>query len=479
MDSKFVIKERNKELILNSIILGVGSIGTKLIQMLLIPIFSYMLSPKQYGEIDLIINTSQLIIPIISLGIIEAIFRFTMDSSEDKSFIYSTSMMIIFVGLVVLFITIKLIGIDRYEYISLMFMYTVSNIFYSSNLQFARALEKIKLYMLTTFLVTLVMLLLNILFVVKLHLGVSGYITSSILSNILGILNIFIFSGNLKYFNIKKISIKNSIRLLHYSVPTVVNTISWWITNVSDRYIITFILGVSANGLYSMACKIPSIMSLFTSVFSQAWQISAIKEHQKNDLENFYSEIFNKYAFSLIIATSVIISIIKPVSENILDSNYKNIWIYVPFLIISAKFSAISSFVGTIYTARKKNFMVTLSTIIGAVLNIILNIILIPKLGINGASIATLVSYICVVVFRIIDTNKYISLNINYKKYIYSVILIILQSILLILNKKATLIISNLICIFILFKNRSILNQIVNIVYIKRLKFNRNRANKS
>lgn len=470
MNNQITIKERNKELIFNSIILGIGTIGTKLIQMLLIPIFSYMLSPEQYGQIDLIINTSQLIIPIISLGIIEAIFRFAMDSREDKYFIYSTCTMIIFLGLILLFIIINLMGVYSYDYVKLMFMYIVSSLLYSSNLQFARALEKIKLYIFTTFLVTLVMLLLNILFLVNLNLGVFGYIISNILANIIGMLNIFIFSKTYRYFSIKNISIKKSTILLKYSIPTIANTISWWITNASDRYIITLMLGVSANGLYSMACKIPSIMSLFTGVFSQAWQISAIKEYEKNELESFYSDIFEKYAFSLIISTSIVISIIKLVSENMLDLNYKNIWLYVPFLIISVKFSAISSFVGTIYTARKKNFMVTLSTIIGAMINIILNIILIPKFGINGASISTLVSYICVVAFRIIDINRYIRLNINYKKYIYSIILLILQSILLISNTKTTIIISNLVCLLILFINRNIVEKIINMIYNKKYK---------
>lgn len=467
MKNKIKNYDKKTELISNSIIFGIGTIGTKVIQMLLIPLFSYMLSPEQYGEIDLIINTSQLIMPIISLGIIEAIFRFGMDSAEDKESVYSNSLIVMFIGSMLLLSMNYILGLDKYQNSYIICIYAIITLFYSAHLQFIRALEKIKIYVLTSFSVTLLMLIINIIFVVKFKWGVWGYISASILANILGLINLYFWGNIHKYFSFKKLKFKNTCSMLRYSIPTIANTISWWITNVSDRYIITLMLGVVQNGLYSMACKLPSIMSVFTGVFSQAWQISAVKEYEKDELEDFYSSIFNNYAFTLIIFSTIIITVIKPATQIILADQYKGIWEYVPLLVISSSFSAISSFVGAIYTARKKNLMASISTIIGAILNIIFNLLLIPIMGINGACASTLISYIWVVIFRIRDTNKYIKLKLNYKKYTYTILLLIIQSVILIGKVKFSGLINIGICIFILIDNSDIVIGMLKKIYKK------------
>ena len=76
--------------------------------------------------------------------------------------------------------------------------------------------------------------------------------------------------------------------MLVYCIPMIPNSIMWWITDASDKYMIAFFVGVSSNGIYALAKKIPSVLSMLHSVFFQAWQLSAVEESEAKDKSHYY-----------------------------------------------------------------------------------------------------------------------------------------------------------------------------------------------
>ena len=229
--------------------------------------------------------------------------------------------------------------------------------------------------------------------------------------------------------NIDKSSIVDTFKImLNYCVYLIPNSIFWWITTSSDKYIIVFIIGNAFNGVYSVANKIPTIVIYTFQIFIQAWQLSAIKEKGAESEQQFVNQIFKILFVCISLAISFILLILKPFTLFYVGKSYYEAWESGAILVFTAMFNILSSFVGIRYVVEKDNKMNMYTTLLGAVINIILNIILIPHYKLIGAAIATLISYIFVFMIRMYDTKKY--LKINMLKFNYLIIFILVFQVL-------------------------------------------------
>ena len=192
-------------------------------------------------------------------------------------------------------------------------------------------------------------------------------------------------------------------KMLRYSIPLIPTTVFWWITSASDRYMINAMLGGDANGIYTVANKLPTILTLLSSVLMQAWQFSAIQE-SKSDLReqaHFYSNVWLALMAALFIASSAMIAFAKLEIRLLASDAYFDAWQYVPVLCAAMLFCAFTSFLGSVYTVTQRSGLSFWTSLIGAAVNIALNALLIPsKLGIQGAAIATFASYFIVFLVR-------------------------------------------------------------------------------
>ena len=156
----------------------------------------------------------------------------------------------------------------------------------------------------------------------------------------------------------------------------------------------------------------------------------------------------------MFIAASCIILIIKPLINLFVSSDYSESWKYVPFLLLAVIFTSFSSFLGTNYIAMKETKGIFKTSLFGAIVNVILNIILIPLFGINGASFATMMSFFVVWIIRIYDTKRFVSLEINVKILTFNLLLIFTQ--IIFLNFNSNFINQLLLFTILLFINKSI-----------------------
>lgn len=273
-------------------------------------------------------------------------------------------------------------------------------------------------------------LLLNILFLTVFHLGINGYFIANILA--------FFIAGLYLMFKVKiwkylKLHLNNKNQkhiMINYSKHLVFNSISWWINNSLDRYIIIWLLGTSENGIYSVAYKIPTIINVVQAIFNQAWTLSAVKEFD-NKKGDFYSNTYKAYNLVLAFACSILIIFDQLIAKLIYSNDFYIAWKYVPFLLISAMFAALNAFLDSIFAANMDSKQVAKATITGAIINAVLNIVLIHFIGTVGAAIATMVSYFCMWIIKHIKISKVVELGSNMAKVFSTYAILLAQAVII------------------------------------------------
>ena len=404
-----------KKLIGNTVIFAIGSFSSKLLVFLLMPLYTRVLTTSDYGVMDIIVNTSNLLIPIVMVSINEGIIRFGLDRSVRKSDVLSTGLGVCLAGFLVFGLFIPLM--KRVEFISsytmLIYAYVLAGCLKSVVSQFVRAIGYVKLYAFDGILSTFTTVVFNILLLVVFKWGINGYVLSTVLSNVLSVLFLFWIANLKKFVKPRQVSPAIAKAMLVYSLPLIPTTIFWWITNVSGRYMVTYFLGESANGLFSVAYKIPTVITMISGIFSQAWQISAVTEADDPGQSRFYSDIFSSYQTVVFMCASGVLLLIKPITAILVSEAFYPSWKYVPFLVLSVIFSCFVTFLGTFYMVAKKNAMALVTTCVGAGLNLVLNYFLIPKYGVNGAAFAPFACYFTVFVLRAVDTRRIVRLDLG------------------------------------------------------------------
>ncbi len=448
-------KGKYRELVENVGLLSISNFTSKLLTFLLVPLYSRTLSQEEYGSIDIIQTTINLMVPILTLCINEAIIRFALDKSQNPSEILKIGLKITLKSSVIfaiLGILTIVFGISKtYVILAILYYFT-----YSVNLllnQFLKGNDQIKDLVVTGISNTAIVIVLNIIFLTYLKIGIIGYFASMIIANMITIIYNFVKVHIKKRWQEAKENKLLESEMKSYSVPMIFNSVAWWVNSAVNKYIVLGFCGVAQNGIFSMSNKIPAILMTIQNIFIQAWQISAVKEFNKKNSNEFFSIIYDIYNLIMVVGSAILILTTKLLAEFLYGQEFYEAWRYVPILLISVIFGALSGFIGTIFAATKNSKVYASSTIIGAVSNTVLGIALTYFIGVMGASIATLLSYFIVWVFRIKKSKQYIDLNINYKKHFLSYFCLLMQSIVLISEIKYNVIINIIITIFILVIN--------------------------
>lgn len=430
--------DRYKKLASNTFTFAVGTFSSKILVFLMLPLYTRVLSSAEYGEVDLIVQTCNILIPIASAGILEAVIRFGLEDVANKKCVFSVGLITILLGFTSLYVLnpiLQSIGFIS-EYIRYIYIFTLMSSLHSLCSNFVRSLEHVKLYAFDGVLRTILTIILNIVFLVIFKYGIKGYLLAIILSDLISTIMLFFVAKLYRFISLHDIDKNTFINMIKYSLPLIPTTISIWIINISDRYILSYMLGNEANGLYAIAYKVPTIITIVVGIFMDAWQISAINEHQKEDGGNFFSKVLSVYSSLVFCGASIIIAFTKMITSILVSTEFYSSWIYIPVLVMATVFTCFATFLGSIYMTEKKSGYVFITTITSALMNIILNFTLIPIYGIQGAGIATLLSYICMFVIRVINTRRFMKISWDIPKLIINMTLITIQGVIMLYEIK-------------------------------------------
>lgn len=435
-----------KYLLKNIGILTIGNFTTKLLNFFLIPLYTAVLSTTEYGEYDLLNTTIGLFIPIFTLNIYEGIFRYALDRETDKGNLivvavkYFLISLLPFALLVMANVQFNIIPTFN-KYLKFFVLMYIFNSLSAILTGIAKGLEKLKIIAASGVLSSLVIIIANLILLLVLNIGIEGYF----IANIIGVVTqcIYVLVGIKIWKYCPDIILKGKDyktlenKIVTYSRPLIANSIGWWINNVSDRYVITFLCGLSINGIYSIAYKIPTFLNVLVSIFNQAWNLSAIKDFVKDDKNGFFSKTYTMYNCFMVLMCSVIIIFNKVLARVFYSNDFYSAWVYVPFLLIAFYFGAISGYIGAIFAAVNRTDIYAKSTVMGALINTILNFLLVYKIGSIGAAIATLVSYFTVWLIRYYYMKKIISLKIKIKRDIFAYCILVIQAIFMIVIRSS------------------------------------------
>lgn len=370
---------RYKKLASNTFTFAIGTFSSKFLVFFMLPLYTRTLSSAEYGEVDLVVQACNLMIPIASVGIMDAVIRFGLDGSANKKGVFSFGLVTCLLGFVLLwfakplFMNIEFLS-DNIRYV---YLYVFTAVLHSLCSNFIRSQEYVRLYAFDGVLRTVLTIVLNIIFLAVLHLGISGYLLATILSDAISATFLFFSARLYRFFSLQSIDKATASSMIKYSIPLIPTMISIWIISLSDRYILSYLIGNEANGLYAIAYKIPTMSDSFYS----AWQ-------------------------------------------------------YMPILVLATVFSCFATFLNSIYMSEKKSGHVLMTTIISAVINIALNFTLIPVFGIQGAGISTLLSYFTMFIIRAIHSRSFIKVKLGILRLIINTAILLVQIAILLIGSQ-------------------------------------------
>lgn len=421
---------RNSYLIKNTMIFTLGNLGSKLISFFLIPLYTNALTTTEYGVVDLIATVGTVAAPVLTLNICESVMRFALDkdANKDKITQIGTNLLLIgmVVGLVIFPICHSFNRISQYSVFA--YFYVISLAASQLYLCDLRGKELLVYYSIGNVLHTFFIAALNILFLVVFKGGIEGYLNAYIIANILTATYALIMGKGYRSFSFSGVDKKLLQRMIRYSIVLIPNSFMWWIMNSSDRVMVSSMVGIAANGIYAVSYKLPTLVSTLTTIFNQAWSYSAIREEGTEDENEYNNKIFRTLIGIVMLIGIGLITFMKPFLSIYVAKEYYVAWKYTPFLTVGCVYLTLATFMATSYTVHKDSFGYLFSGMFGAIFNIVMNLALIPLIGVYGAAIATCISYMLVFVFRLFHTRKYIRYNIKNKEFIVGSAILILSA---------------------------------------------------
>ena len=405
---------QKKELIKNTLIISIGKFSTQLVSFLLLPLYTTLLTTSEYGQYDLLNTISIFLIPCVTLLMEEGMFRFLIDAKtdKDKGEVFSITTVFSLISYLIWSLLILIVGsIIKYPFTIYLIFYILASILSSLAGSCSRGLGKFKIYSVFCFFSSFFNILLNILFIAVLKMGLSSLFLSYIIANSLVSLWLIFKIGMPKLIKFKGLNKKKIKEMIKYSFPLVPNSISWNAIALTDRLLITNILGSAKNGVYSVGNRFPTIINTCYSYFNISWKESASKVVSKDDKDEFYNSVYLNLRHFLICVSILLIAILPFIFNILVKNAYREAYYYIPLMIISVYFSNLSNFSSGIFSAYKDTKILAKTTIVATIINLLIGFSLIKYIGLYAPILGTLISYIVIFFYRNYKLKKYIILD--------------------------------------------------------------------
>jgi len=387
-----------------------------------VPIYTRLFDPSEYGYLSLTLVTISLL-SVFAYGPISAsIIRFLpkFDGKENEKEFYTTSFIVTLLCIlaVSLFYGIGLVLLKTYidpklfKLLAFGVLILIMTSFFRIFLSIFRIRQESKHYGLFTILNKYLSLFIGLYFIIILSQGVLGVLLGTFV--VLTVFNIFIFVFYFKKkikFNKNVISKDIASKIMWYGTPLIVSLLSQWILSLSDRYMIGFFRGNSEVGIYSIGYDLSYLsISLLIMPFITALTPTIINVWEKNRDEAEYNlQKLSRYFFILGLPALIgFNSLSKPIISILTTPQYYDGQLIFPFVSTGAFFMGLYSLSYTGLIIHEKTILIAKIITISAILNIVLNLVLIPNYGFRGAGLSTMIAYFIAFVIADRTSSKYI-----------------------------------------------------------------------
>lgn len=399
-----------------------GTILSKSIAFLLLPLYTAYIPKHGFGYYDLSITYTLLVSSILYFDIWSTVMRFmhgSKDNEERYDVVLSGSVLLLFSTFLLIIIVGFLMFFYNFEYITLIAMFgIVSNVgqFY----QFcARGFGKIIDFAISGIFATLLITTSNIIMIAILHWDFSCLYISSILS----------WSFQIVYLECRIHILPNTWRrtlntalmkkMIRFTLPLSVGSVSYWVLANYNRIAISQVLTVEDNGIFAVASKFSAIIALITGCFTYAWQdVSFSRDVNDKSNDSFYTKACKAYLWLLCFGSVTFIPMVKFVFPIMVDEKYNEALNVVPLAVISAATLAHSMFIGNIFFAISKTKYIFVTMSIASATNLLICSFLIRHFHLNGANLSILFSLIVDISLKSIILRYTIGLRTDFKQLI-------------------------------------------------------------
>ena len=326
-----------------------------------------------------------------------------------------------------------------------------------------RGIKKLNIYSVGNAVTTVFISMFVTILVWGFKLELYGIVLGYAIGYLLGDIFLLCISKFKNYFSWADVSIQGMKELIAYSYPLIPNNVCWWIINASDRMVINIFLGSTANGIFAIAHKIPNVCSSVFGMFNISWQESASEVVNLKERNAYYNSVYNNTTAVLISLCTGVLSLNFLLYDYIFDAKYYEAALYTPILVLAIIFSSLAQFYGGIMISLKMPKANGITTIIGAMINIVLHIGLVYFIGLYAAALSTLFSNLTLVAIRRYKLRQVVHCKWNMRVCCYWLVLIYMF-IMAYINLVLPMRIVNFFvaCILFVFVNWSFLNSFLN-----------------
>ncbi|WP_242956090.1 polysaccharide biosynthesis C-terminal domain-containing protein [Fournierella sp.] len=406
------MENKYKRLMSNTMLFAISNFSSKLLSIILQPYITFAMGEvDEVGITKLVQQIGSLLIPLVSMGVSFAIIRFGLEKTNSKSQVFTNGLVTIGLGFALMLIcypVLRLIPLFS-DYALLLYVHVLVSCLRTLCTQFVRSRQLNRLVAVDGVLCSATNLGFMILFLSGMKMGASGYILAIICSDALSALFVFLVAGLRRYLHVKSFNKELWSRMMRYALPMVPAQISFWVINASDLFFVQAMCegyqgqtGEYWTGLLGVGYFLPTILTVLGTIFYEAWQLSAVTEEKGRAA--FFSRVFAIYQALLFCCCSGIILLCRPLMF-MFKSNFYDAWQFVPMLTLATLFNCFNQFLNSVYMVEKRSTLSLYTMLAGAIANAGLNWALIPLMGPNGATLASLISYFIVFVLRAINTR--------------------------------------------------------------------------
>ena len=404
----------------SSFIYFIGNVSSKIIGFFMLPLYTELINPSDYGTYDLMIQVATIAVSVIFFEMWVGVMRFMYDykDMEERPKVVSNGLVLYCSSLVFYSIVFVIIAnIVDIKYISYVFVYGILlglDNFYCLT---ARGYGKNKIFVISGVVSTIITVIFNIIFIVYLKYDYSALFISSIIAYICKLILLEIYVKVIRNFKLKHVNKNTLKRMLLFSLPLAINAVAFWFLTYFNRVIIVSVLGADQNGFYAVGSKFAVAITLISSCIQFAWQDKVFASGNEEVQDYTYSA--NLYIKFLTLGSLALIPVIFIIFPIMIDAAYAPAISIMPTFIVATVFSVFSVFIGQIFAAIKKTNIVFISTLVSAIINVATIYLLINRIGLEAANIGLLAGYFVNIVLRLIILKKYVILNINWKYLIF------------------------------------------------------------
>ncbi len=419
----------------NTLWVFIGTSGSKLISIIMLPLYTRWLSVDDFGAVDAMNVYAYLLSPIICMCIADAIFLYPKMADDQKKVEYFSS------GVTFLFLTIAISAILFFIAKCCISFFSDDNLFVSSTWyiyllmastyiqsffqSFSRSLDHIFHYSVSGIILTFAVAVFSFLLIPD--FGTAGYVYALVLASLTAAIYSIVTSKAICYFKLSAVKWESLKEMLSYSIPLIPSGIMWWLVNGLNRPVMEYNLGLYAMGIYALANRFSGMFSSVLNILSLGWINSAIDEYGKPSFESFYNNYLRILVTILFFLGCGIILFSRILVSLFATPDYYEAYKYIPVLSLGAIISGIAGVVGGVFGIVKKSKYFFYSSIGGGVCSVITLVIFTPILGLMGTCFSVVCSFVCILVMRVYYSRQYVK-HFNGMMYLQFLLIFIVLS---------------------------------------------------